>query len=406
MTKFMTTFSMTYLKKVTSKSFIITTLILMLIVIALSNIDKVIDFFDHSEDEVTAVAADKDLQNAFIAAYKQADKDRKIEKVTLTEGKKGVEDDRFKQLIDIKESDGKLKATLYSKDGGDRAAVEPVLTSLQSSRVAQTLDLTPAEVTALTAPADINETLLGQQKNEVDDSEKFINTAVVYIGLFLIFMISLNYANQIATEIAMEKSSRVIEMIVTSVSPVNHMMAKIVAIIAVALTQILAVALTILVCLYAFDLKDVLQSFDLSFGPGTVRVIIYAVIFLLLGLLMNVSVSAIIGALTNRVEDIAQAVMPVTFINLAAFYIAIFNLTTPDNMLVKVTSYIPFFTPIVMLLRTLSSQTGDFEIIAGIIISIITIVLSLLLAARIYKGSVFSYGKGLVNNFRQALTMK
>ncbi|ULG71949.1 ABC transporter permease [Macrococcus brunensis] len=406
MTKFMTTFSMTYLKKVTSKSFIITTLILMLIVIALSNIDKVIDFFDHSEDEVTAVAADKDLQNAFIAAYKQADKDRKIEKVTLTEGKKGVEDDRFKQLIDIKESDGKLKATLYSKDGGDRAAVEPVLTSLQSSRVAQTLDLTPAEVTALTAPADINETLLGQQKNEVDDSEKFINTAVVYIGLFLIFMISLNYANQIATEIAMEKSSRVIEMIVTSVSPVNHMMAKIVAIIAVALTQILAVALTILVCLYAFDLKDVLQSFDLSFGPGTVRVIIYAVIFLLLGLLMNVSVSAIIGALTNRVEDIAQAVMPVTFINLAAFYIAIFNLTTPDNMLVKVTSYIPFFTPIVMLLRTLSSQTGDFEIIAGIVISIITIVLSLLLAARIYKGSVFSYGKGLVNNFRQALTMK
>lgn len=406
MTKFMTTFSMTYLKKVTSKSFIITTLILMLIVIGLSNIDKVIDFFDHSEDEVTAVAADKDVQNAFVTAYKQADQKRKIEKVTLAEGKKGVKEDRYNQLIDIHESRGKLTATLYSKDGGDRASIEPVLTSLQASRVAQTLDLTPAEVTALTAPAEINETLLSQQKNEVDESEKFINTVVVYIGLFLIFMISLNYANQIATEIAMEKSSRVIEMIVTSVSPVNHMMAKIVAILAAALTQMLAVALTILACLYLFDLQDVLKSFDLSFGPGTVRIIVYAVTFLLLGLLMNVSVSAIIGALTNRVEDIAQAVMPVTFLNLAAFYIAIFNLTTPDTMLVKITSYIPFFTPMVMLLRTLSSQTGDMEIIIGIIISIVTIVLSLLLAARVYKGSVFSYGKGLVNNFRQALTIK
>ncbi|WP_165983754.1 ABC transporter permease [Macrococcus bovicus] len=406
MTKFMTTFSMTYLKKVSSKSFIITTLILMLIVIGLSNIDKVIDFFDHSEDEVTAVSADKDVQNAFVTAYKQGDQERKIEKVTLAEGKKGVKEDRYKQLIDIHESKGKLTATLYSKGGGDRASIEPVLTSLQASRVAQTLDLTPAEMNALTAPAEINETSLSQQKNEVDKSEKFINTAVVYIGLFLIFMISLNYANQMATEIAMEKSSRVIEMIVTSVSPVNHMMAKIVAILAAALTQMLAVALTILACLYLFDLQDVLKSFDLSFGPGTVRIIIYAVTFLLLGLLMNVSASAIIGALTNRVEDIAQAVMPVTFLNLAAFYIAIFNLTTPDNMLVRITSYIPFFTPMVMLLRTLSSQTGDVEIITGIIISIVTIVLSLLLAARIYKGSVFSYGKGLVNNFRQALTIK
>lgn len=406
MNKFMTTFSMTYLKKVTSRSFIITTLILMLAVIALSNMDRIVDFFDHSEDEVTAVAGAPDLQDAFITTYHQTDKQMKLKKVDLAAGKKGIEDDTYKQLVEIKAHEGQLDATIYSKDSADIKPVQTTLSAVQSSRVAQTLDLTPAELKLLTAPAQVDEKIIGGQNNQVDDNEKFVNIAVVYIGLFLIFLVSVNYASQIATEIAMEKSSRVIEMIVTSVSPVNHMMAKIAAIIAVALTQILAVALTIIASIYIFDLNEVLKSFDITFGPGTIRIIIYTLIFLLLGLLMNVSISAIIGALTNRVEDIAQAVMPITFINLAAFYIAIFNLSTPDNMLVKVTSYIPFFTPIVMLLRTLSSHIADFELNIGIVICILTIILSLLLAARIYKGSVFSYGKGLINNFRQALSMK
>ncbi|TDM02172.1 ABC transporter permease [Macrococcus carouselicus] len=406
MNKFMTTFSMTYLKKVTSRSFMITTLILMLAVIALSNMDRIVDFFDHSEDEVTAVAGAPDLQDAFITTYHQTDKQMKLKKVDLAAGKKGIEDDTYKQLVEIKAHEGQLNATIYSKDSADIEPVQTTLSAVQSSRVAQTLDLTPAELKLLTAPAQVDEKIIGGQNNQVDDNEKFVNIAVVYIGLFLIFLVSVNYASQIATEIAMEKSSRVIEMIVTSVSPVNHMMAKIAAIIAVALTQILAVALTIIASIYIFDLNEVLKSFDITFGPGTIRIIIYTLIFLLLGLLMNVSISAIIGALTNRVEDIAQAVMPITFINLAAFYIAIFNLSTPDNMLVKVTSYIPFFTPIVMLLRTLSSHITDFELNIGIVICILTIILSLLLAARIYKGSVFSYGKGLINNFRQALSMK
>ncbi|GGB09582.1 ABC transporter permease [Macrococcus hajekii] len=406
MNKFMSTFSMTYLKKVTSKSFIITTLILMLAVIGLSNIDKIIDFFDHSEDDVIAVAAPPELQDAFIKLYQQTDKEMNFKKTDRAAGKKGIEDEIYKQLIEIKENKGRLNATVYSKDSADIKPVQTILSTLQSSRIAQTLDLSPAELNSLTAPADVSEQLIGSQDKQLDDQQKFINTAIVYIGLFLIFMVSLNYASQIATEIAMEKSSRVIEMIVTSVSPVNHLMAKISAILAVALTQMLAVGLTIVASIYLLDLGDVLKSFDVTIGPETTSIIIYTVIFLLLGLMMNVSVSAIIGALTNRVEDIAQAVMPVTFINLAAFYIAIFNLSTPDNMLVKVTSYIPLFTPMVMLLRKLSVHTSDFEMMIGIVISIVTVILALLLAARIYKGSVFSYGKGLINNFRQALKMK
>ncbi|TDM10419.1 ABC transporter permease [Macrococcus lamae] len=411
MNKFLPTFWLTYWKKVSSRSFLFITILLMCVLLALSNIDKIIDFFDHSENEITVISSDNtQLQETFLKAYQQTDKNLNLKKSSYTAGKKGVEDDKYQRLIHLTEAGDMLKADVLTKKAAgenDLSSIQSTLSALQSSRAAQSLDLSPADVSKLNAQADVENKVLSEHNNtSLSDDAKALNTAVVYIGVFLVFFITINYGSQAATDIAMEKSSRVIEMIVTSVSPVNHILAKIAAIIAVALTQIVILALTILACLYLFDLKGVLTDMGLKFTGETTRVIIYAVIFMLLGLLINISLSAIVGALTNRVEDIGQAMMPITFLNIAAFYITIFSMTNPDTMLVKITSYIPFFTPMVMLLRTLSTETNDVQIIIGIIICIITVILLLMLAARVYKGSVFSYGKGLIKNFRQALQMK
>ncbi|UTH13802.1 ABC transporter permease [Macrococcus equipercicus] len=411
MNKFFPTFWLTYWKKLSSRSFIFTTVLLIAILLALSNADKIIAFFDKSENEVTAISSDDQaLQHAFATAYKQTNKAMKIKELNFQEGKKGVEDETYKQLIELTRDRDQLKAKVFTKDSASDdtvAGVQATLTALQSSEAAKTLKLSPDDVQKLTAQADVkNEVLAADDSKTVKEDVKPLNIGIVYAGVFLIFFITINYGSQAATEIAMEKSSRVIEMIVTSISPVNHIMAKIAGIIAVALTQIAILVLTILACIYFFDLKESLADMGLKFMNDSSRIVIYAVIFLLLGLLINISISAIIGALTNRVEDIGQAVMPVTFMNIAAFYIVIFSLTNPDTTLVKVTSYIPFFTPMVMLLRTLSQETSDLQIILGIIICLVTVILLLMLAARVYKGSVFSYGKGLIKNFRQALQMK
>lgn len=410
MNKFFPTFWLTYFKKVSSRSFIYTTLLLMLVLIGLSNMDRIIDFFDNSEDEMTAVSSSSEsLQDNFITAYQQTDKELNLKKMSLSKGKQGVKDEDYERLIHLTESGDQIQAEVYTKnDAGESeiAPVQAVVTSLQSNKAAQSLNLSADDVNKLTAQAEVKNKVLSDSGKNVNEDVKGLNTMIVYIGVFLIFFITINYGSQAATDIAMEKSSRVIEMIVTSVSPVNHIMAKIIGIIAVALTQIVLLGLTIAACIYLFDLNDLIKELGLKYSGETTRIIIYAVIFLLLGLLINISISAIVGALTNRVEDIGQAVMPITFLNIAAFYIAIFSLGNPDTTLVKISSYIPFFTPMVMLLRTLSQETGDLPIIIGIVICIVTIVLLLLLAARVYKGSVFSYGKGLVKNFRQALQMK
>src|SRR5690606_28220318 len=123
---------------------------------------------------------------------------------------------------------------------------------------------------------------------------------------------------QIGSEIATEKTTRVIEMIVTSVKPSIHVSAKILAIIAVAFTQIFFIILAIVISIFAFDLKGLFESAGVEYGPETTRIIIYGAVYLILGVVSYISLAAILGALTSRIEDLAQSMMPVTFISLAA----------------------------------------------------------------------------------------
>ncbi|TDM16136.1 ABC transporter permease [Macrococcoides canis] len=413
MNKFIPTFWLTYWKKISSKSFIFSTIFMIIIFVGLSNADKIYDFFDKSEDDITVISSsDKALATAFKESYQKLDKKKKLKIVDFKKGEEGIKDETYKFLIDIKENEDKtIEAKVYSTEYASDSvmgAVRSTLTAFQSNNIAQSLNLSQDELSRVMSEAKVTDKVIKPKdaNDNVSEQSKALNTAIVYAGLFLIFIITINYGSQIATEIAQEKSSRVIEMIITSISPITHLMAKILGVIAVAATQMIIYTIAIVICIYAFNLGETVSELGFTFGKENIRILIYAIIFLILGLLIYISSSAIVGSLTNRIEDIGQAIMPVTMLNMIAFYIAMFSLSNPDTLLVKVASYIPFFTPQIMLLRTISTKTSDFEIMMGIVICIITIILLFFIAAKIYKGSVFSTDKSMFKNFKRALKTK
>ncbi|TDM40959.1 ABC transporter permease [Macrococcoides canis] len=413
MNKFIPTFWLTYWKKISSKSFIFSTIFMIIIFVGLSNADKIYDFFDKSEDDITVISSsDKALATAFKESYQKLDKKKKLKIVDFKKGEEGIKDETYKFLIDIKENEDKtIEAKVYSTEYASDSvmgAVRSTLTAFQSNNIAQSLNLSQDELSRVMSEAKVTDKVIKPKdaNDNVSEQSKALNTAIVYAGLFLIFIITINYGSQIATEIAQEKSSRVIEMIITSISPITHLMAKILGVIAVAATQMIIYTIAIVICIYAFNLGETVSELGFTFGKENIRILIYAIIFLILGLLIYISSSAIVGSLTNRIEDIGQAIMPVTMLNMIAFYIAMFSLSNPDTLLVKVASYIPFFTPQIMLLRTISTKTSDFEIMMGIVICIIMIILLFFIAAKIYKGSVFSTDKSMFKNFKRALKTK
>lgn len=412
MNKFWPTFNLTYMQKVKSKSFIIMTAIFMILIFALSNIDKIIDFFDN-DSKVVAIQTDNDMiYKVLEKQYKQNDDIEKVEKVSLEKGKKGVKDEKYKRLIQVNVNGEKVDGTIYEKGNvseSEKMTLQSTLSQMQSSLTAQKLNLSEKDLSTLNTPSDVKteeiKTNDEKQSSDIDPKVQALNSAVVYIIIFLSFFITINYANQIGSEIATEKTTRVIEMIVTSVKPSIHVSAKILAIIAVAFTQIFFIILAIVISIFAFDLKGLFESAGVEYGPETTRIIIYGAVYLILGIVSYISLAAILGALTSRIEDLAQSMMPVTFISLAAFYIAIFSISNPDTMLVKVTSFIPMLSPMVMLLRTTSESTPEWHLLLGIVISIVTCIILLVFAAKTYRGSVLTYEKGVIKNLKNALNI-
>lgn len=412
MNKFWPTFNLTYMQKVKSKSFIIMTAIFMILIFALSNIDKIIDFFDN-DSKVVAIQTDNDMiYKVLEKQYKQNDDIEKVEKVSLEKGKKGVKDEKYKRLIQVNVNGEKVNGTIYEKGNvseSEKMTLQSTLSQMQSSLTAQKLNLSEKDLKTLNTPSDVKTEEIKsndeKQTSDVNPKVQALNSAVVYIIIFLSFFITINYANQIGSEIATEKTTRVIEMIVTSVKPSIHVSAKILAIIAVAFTQIFFIILAIVISIFAFDLKGLFESAGVEYGPETTRIIIYGAVYLILGVVSYISLAAILGALTSRIEDLAQSMMPVTFISLAAFYIAIFSISNPDTMLVKVTSFIPMLSPMVMLLRTTSESTPEWHLLLGIVISVVTCIILLVFAAKTYRGSVLTYEKGVIKNLKNALNI-
>ncbi|MGK9044784.1 ABC transporter permease [Mammaliicoccus vitulinus] len=412
MNKFWPTFKLTYMQKVKSKSFMIMTAIFMIFIFALSNVDKIIDLFDNSSKTV-AIQTDNDMiYNVLEKQYKQSDDIKKVEKVSLEKGKKGVKDKKYKRLIQVNVKGEKVDGTIYEKGSvseSEKMRLQSTLSQMQSSLTAQKLNLSEDDLKTLNTPSDVKTEEIkssdDKQTSDINPKVQALNTAVVYIILLLSFFITLNYANQIGTEIATEKTTRVIEMIVTSVKPSIHVSAKILAIIAVAFTQIFFVILAMVISIFAFDLRGLFETAGVEYGAETTRVIIYGAVYLILGVISYISLAAILGALTSRIEDLAQSMMPVTFVSIGAFYITIFSISNPDTMLVKVTSFIPMLSPMVMLLRTTSETTPEWHLILGIVISVITCIVLLVFAAKTYRGSVLTYEKGIIKNLKNALNI-
>lgn len=408
MNKFWATFGLTYKSKVKSKSFIIFMAIVIILMIALSNADKIMDMFKGDGDQIGIVTNSEPIYKAIKQQGNVIDEDASFKKVNKQEAKKQVKNEKLKEAYIIKLKDKQqLSATIISKESVSQEKeqkVNGILTSIQSKLVASQLHLNNNDLKKLQSQSKVDSQVLSDKKNQqLNEGQKLLNLVLVYAILMLMFFIVFNYATQVAMEIATEKTSRVIEMIITSVSPITHIMAKIAGVIAVALTQIVMIVVVAIICIFAFDLKRMLKGFDVSMSHITWQVLIVGLLCMIIGILTYVLLAAILGSLATRIEDINQTLMPLTLFAMIAFYIAIFSMFKPEILLIKITSFIPFLAPFELLVRAQSTELQVWEIIVSILISVVVMLILLWIAVKTYKDSVLTFEKGLFNTIKKVM---
>jgi len=232
MSKFWATFSLTYKNKVKAKSFMIFTAVVIILMLGASNINKIIDLFDDGPDKVGVVSSNNEIYKVIKSQGNQLDEGAKFSKVSEKQARSQVKSEKLDNAYIIKLKDNqKLSGKILSKDTvseQDKQKLKATLSTIQTQFVANSLDLSQGELKQLQAQSDVSAEVIANnaKSSNLSEAQKGFNTAIVYLGIMLMFFIIFNYASQVAMEIATEKTSRVIEMIITSVSPVTHLFAK------------------------------------------------------------------------------------------------------------------------------------------------------------------------------------
>ncbi|MDW4168833.1 ABC transporter permease [Staphylococcus saprophyticus] len=407
MDKFLATFSLTYKNKVKTKSFMIFTGLVIVLMLLASNMNKIIDLFDDGPDKVGVVSSDNEIYKIIKSQGDQLDEGATFKKVSEKQAKTQVQNEKLDKAYIIKMTDdNKLSGKILSKDTvseQQKQKLKASLSTIQTQLVAANLNLSQGELKQLQSQSKVTSEVIADKasNSNLSKAQKGFNTIMVYAGLMLIFFIVFNYASQVAMEIATEKTSRVIEMIITSVSPVTHILAKISGVIAVAFTQIIIFVAAGLICFFVFDISDMLKGFKIEPNELTMQISIVGIVSLIIGILSYIILAAILGSITARIEDINQALMPMTLFSMIAFYISLFSVMNPDTMLTKITSFIPLLSPFVMFVRSASPDVAVWEIVVSVILSIITIFILLWIAVRSYKNTILSFDKGFMNAMKR-----
>ncbi|MCM3073244.1 ABC transporter permease [Staphylococcus equorum] len=412
MDKFFATFSLTYKNKVKTKSFVIFTAIVILLMVGAANINKIIDLFDDGPDKVGVVSSNDEIYKVIKSQGDQLDEGADFKQLSEKQAKSQVKNEKLDKAYVIKLSeDQKLSGKILSKDTvseQDKQKLKAALSTVQTQFVAANLNLSQDELKQLQSQSEVTSEVLADNANNsnLNEAQKGFNTMIVYAGVMLIFFIVFNYASQVAMEIATEKTSRVIEMIITSVSPVTHILAKMAGVVSVALTQISIFIVAGIICFLVFDIGDMLKGFDIEPNELTVQLIVVGIISMIIGILSYIILASILGSITARIEDINQSLMPMTLISMIAFYISFFSIMNTDTLLVKITSFIPLLSPFVMFVRASTPDVAIWEIVLSMVISIITIFILLWVAVRSYKDTILSFDKGFMSSVKRIFNKK
>lgn len=400
MNSFWIIFWHTYLTRIKTRSFIITTIITVVIVLILTNITRIIDTFDKNggKSNVAVLDATGQLYGPFKNQVKSMNKDitLKLYKGSEADAQKQVEKGKYDGLILLGINKEKLpEATYKAMNIADSTVYTDLQNSLQQVKTmmaASQINLTPVQLQKLYEPVSFKKIAL--QKNAKTEAQLNQARGLVYVLLFVIYFAVMMYANMIAMEVATEKSSRVMEILISSISPIVQMFAKILGIGLLSLTQMAILLLT-----GYYSLKQNLSYISssgiklFSFDNIPVQTIVYAVIFFILGYFLFATLAALLGSLVSRIEDVQQMITPMSMIVVAGFMIAMFGLAKPDSPFITVTSFIPFFTPMIMFLRVGMLSIPLWQTSIGIALLVATIIFLAVFGARVYRGGVLMYGK-------------
>lgn len=398
--------------KIRSKSFIITTVVMVLLISLLTNLPYLISLFQSDKEDRFGMVRDaagiaEQLQKV-LAASEGSDA---ILHVYDDQGSAEANEAYLREKIREGEIIGYLVVTgedaagfptLHYKsedsmDYGKMGKLQSGLQTLKISRVSGELGLSQEQLALINSPVEIHKVQISLSGDDgaggKTEGEIVIATVLVYLLIILLFVAVMVSGQMIATEITMEKSSRIMEILITSVKPLTQMFGKIIGMFLVSMSQLLILFAGAMVNLTFPHNRETFASLNLDLSLVDLRLLVHALIFYLTGFLLYATLFAAVGSIVSRTEDLGQAVMPISILSMIGYFVALYGIQDPTGGFVVAMSYVPFFSPFIMFLRMGVTDPALWEVWLSIGILLASILLFGWLSAKIYRTGVLMYGK-------------
>ena len=212
---------------------------------------------------------------------------------------------------------------------------------------------------------------------------------IAYATGFIIYMFIFMYGGMVMRGVVEEKQNRIVEVIISSVKPIQLMMGKIIGLVAVGLTQVGIWIFLLSVVSSSLPTSDILSAvLSIDMGP----VLFGFIAYFILGYLLYSSLMAAIAAAVDSQEDMQQFMLPIMIPLIMAIMILMNVIKSPDGALAVWTSHIPFFSPIIMMAR-IPFGVAWWEIAISLTTLALTTLGCIWIASKIYRTGILMYGK-------------
>lgn len=412
MSKFWVITKDVYRKNVRSISFIIMLLVPFIAAAGLYIINQVTDNATEEGDTIgVVVQGDSDLLNT---TEVQTILDSMTVLNSKEQGEEQLKEEEIDGLLLLSVGKEQINGEFYSSNTMPQVtmALNQQLNQLQSSLRAKALGLSEEEVASLNASVPFSvQKITFNENGEMNTEEDFTSIRLV-VGMattILLFIFIVTYASIIAQEIASEKGTRIMEVILSSVSARSHFYGKLAGILLVALTQIVVYAVSIGLGFYWLKNNSTVQAFLAEFSIRDIlgEFLVYTLLYLILGILIYAVLAALCGSLVSKVEDVSKAILPVTYLSLAGYMIGLsLGMANPDHLVIRVTSFIPFFSSYTMPIRLANNFVSTGEVLLSLMILVLSIVGLIVFSERMYKANVLVYNdNGIFAALKQSVSL-
>ncbi|HEX8409748.1 MAG TPA: ABC transporter permease [Thermoanaerobaculia bacterium] len=290
-------------------------------------------------------------------------------------------------------TDPEAKLTYFSRSATDVMTQERLARlankSLQGLRLSAN-GIRPEVVDDLLQDLDIEAVQLSRSGGRKTGGE--LNFIVAIIFGALLVLPSFVYGQETMRGIVQEKTDRVVEVLISSVSPVQLLSGKILGVAAVGLTQI-AVWITMLAIAGGYG-AAVATTAGVNLSQFVRPIVfVYFFVFFILAYLTYVCVYAIAGAVCNSEKEAQQFMMPIMLFMMMPWILMMPIVMNPDAPFAVAFSMAPVFGPITMFVRALVTDPPFWHILVSIVVSIATIAVFFWITAKIFRVGILSYGK-------------